>query len=110
MSDEDPKGVERYIQLGRECMARRKKQRLEIRKARFDTIAVHGMYSVEEAFLQGQGGVIEPVFPSTSQGYRDSDEMEAGLSYKIPTWCYSRILNPTISYLEDTLSLLEAYG
>jgi len=110
MNHADPKGVERYIQLGRECMARRKKQRQEIRKARFDTIAVHGMYSVEEAFLQGQGGVIEPVFPSTSQGYRDSDEMEAGLSYRIPTWCYSRILNPTISYLEDTLSLLEAYG
>lgn len=110
MNDTDPKGVERYIQIGRESMARRKKQREEMRRARFDTIAVHGMYSVEEAFLQGQGGVIEPVFPSTSQGYRDSDEMEAGLSYRIPTWCYSRILNPTISYLEDTLSLLEAYG
>jgi O-acetylhomoserine/O-acetylserine sulfhydrylase-like pyridoxal-dependent enzyme len=71
---------------------------------------VHGMYSVEEAFAQGQGGVIEPLFPSTSQGYRDSDEMEAGLSYQIPTWCYSRIHNPTIFYLEETISLLEAYG
>ena len=110
MSAADPKGVERYVELGRECLARRKKQRQEIRKARFDTIAVHGMYSVEEAFLQGQGGIIEPIFPSTSQGYRDSDEMEAGLAYRIPTWCYSRIINPTIAYLEDTLSLLEAYG
>jgi O-acetylhomoserine/O-acetylserine sulfhydrylase-like pyridoxal-dependent enzyme len=36
--------------------------------------------------------------------------MEAGLSYQIPTWCYSRIHNPTIFYLEETLSLLEAYG
>jgi O-acetylhomoserine/O-acetylserine sulfhydrylase-like pyridoxal-dependent enzyme len=81
-----------------------------MRKARFDTIAVHGMYSVEEAFAQGQGGIIEPLFPSTSQAYRDSDEMEAGLSYKIPTWCYSRIHNPTIYFLEETLSLLEAYG
>ena len=106
----DPEGVERCIRLGREYTARRKEQRLEMRKARFDTIAVHGMYSVEEAFAQGQGGIIEPLFPSTSQAYRDSDEMEAGLSYKIPTWCYSRIHNPTIYFLEETLSLLEAYG
>jgi O-acetylhomoserine/O-acetylserine sulfhydrylase-like pyridoxal-dependent enzyme len=36
--------------------------------------------------------------------------MEAGLAYQIPTWCYSRIINPTNTFLEDTLSLLEAYG
>lgn len=110
MSDSDSAGVERYIQSGQEYMAKRKEFREKVRKLRFDTIAVHGMYSVEEAFAQGQGGIIEPLFPSTSQGYRDSDEMEAGLSYRIPTWCYSRIHNPTIFYLEETLSLLEAYG
>jgi O-acetylhomoserine/O-acetylserine sulfhydrylase-like pyridoxal-dependent enzyme len=110
MSNADSKGVERYVQLGREYLARRQKLRADMRQARFDTIAVHGMYSVEEAFARGQGGVIEPIFPSTSQGYRDSDEMEAGLAYRIPTWCYSRIINPTNSFLEDTLSLLEAYG
>ncbi len=110
MSAIDRKGVERYECAGREAMSRRKELRQKMRQARFDTIAVHGMYSVEEAFAQGQGGVIEPLFPSTSQGYRDSDEMEAGLSYRIPTWCYSRIHNPTIFYLEETLSLLEAYG
>ncbi len=110
MSDSDSAGVKRYIQRGQEYMAKRKEYRQKVRKLRFDTIAVHGMYSVEEAFAQGQGGIIEPLFPSTSQGYRDSDEMEAGLSYQIPTWCYSRIHNPTIFYLEETLSLLEAYG
>jgi O-acetylhomoserine/O-acetylserine sulfhydrylase-like pyridoxal-dependent enzyme len=68
------------------------------------------MYGVEEAFAQGLGGLIEPIFPSTSQAYRDSDEMEAGLSYQIPTWCYSRIHNPTVYYLEETMALLEAYG
>ncbi len=36
--------------------------------------------------------------------------MEAALSYLIPTWCYSRIHNPTVFYLEETLSLLESYG
>jgi O-acetylhomoserine (thiol)-lyase len=110
MSDSDSAGVERYVQRGQEYMAKRKAYREKVRKLRFDTIAVHGMYSVEEAFAQGQGGIIEPLFPSTSQGYRDSDEMEAALSYQIPTWCYSRIHNPTIFYLEETLSLLEAYG
>jgi O-acetylhomoserine/O-acetylserine sulfhydrylase-like pyridoxal-dependent enzyme len=110
MSDRDAAGVQRYIKSGQEYTAKRKAYREKVRKLRFDTIAVHGMYSLEEAFAQGQGGIIEPLFTSTSQSYRDSDEMEAGLSYQIPTWCYSRIHNPTIYYLEETLSLLEAYG
>ena len=110
MSKSDSPGVKGYIQTGREYLAQRKAYREKVRKLRFDTIAVHGMYSVEEAFAQGQGGIIEPLFPSTSQGYRDSDEMEAALSYQIPTWCYSRIHNPTVFYLEETLSLLESYG
>ena len=110
MSDPDSAGVKRCIQNGQETTAKRKIYREKVRKMRFDTIAVHGMYSVEEAFAQGQGGIIEPLFPSTSQAYRDSDEMEAGLSYRIPTWCYSRIHNPTIYFLEETLSLLEGYG
>lgn len=110
MSQSDSPGVKGYIRRAQDYAASRKAYREKVRKMRFDTIAVHGMYSVEEAFNQGQGGVIEPVFPSTSQGYRDSDEMEAGLSYQIPTWCYSRIHNPTNYFLEETLSLLEAYG
>jgi O-acetylhomoserine/O-acetylserine sulfhydrylase-like pyridoxal-dependent enzyme len=109
MSDANSAGVDKYIQRGREYSARRMAQREKARSWRFDTIAVHGMYSVEEAFAQGQGGIVEPIFPSTSQGYRDSAEMEAGLSYRIPTWCYSRIHNPTVHFLEETLSLLEAY-
>ena len=46
----------------------------------------------------------------TSQAYRDSDEMEAALGYQIPTWCYSRIGNPSMYYFEQTLALLEGYG
>ena len=71
-------GVQRYVEQAREAMAHRKELRDEVRKLKFDTIAVHGMYTVEEAFERGQGGIIEPIFPSTSQAYRDSDEMEAG--------------------------------
>ncbi len=102
-------GVQRYVDKARELGVRRAEFRAGVRKLKFDTIAVHGTYGVEEAFAGGQGGVIEPIFPSTSQAYRDSDEMEAGLGYQIPTWCYSRIHNPTVFYLEETLALLESY-
>jgi O-acetylhomoserine/O-acetylserine sulfhydrylase-like pyridoxal-dependent enzyme len=103
-------GVQRYVDKANELTEQRKAFRASVRRLRFDTIAVHGMYGVEEAFGGGQGGLIEPIFPSTSQAYRDSDEMEAGLGYLIPTWCYSRIHNPTVFYLEETLALLESYG
>ncbi len=103
-------GVAEYVRRAREDEAARAAHRARVRALKFDTIAVHGVYSVGEAVARGQGGIIEPIFPSTSQAYRDSDEMEAGLSYLIPTWCYSRIHNPTVHYLEETLSLLEAYG
>jgi O-acetylhomoserine/O-acetylserine sulfhydrylase-like pyridoxal-dependent enzyme len=110
MDQEMLPGVRRHVEKAREEIAKRQEYRREVRKLRFDTIAVHGMYSVEEAFGGGQGGIIEPIFPSTSQAYRDSDEMEAGLAYLIPTWCYSRIHNPTVFYLEETLALLESHG
>jgi len=103
-------GVQQYVEKARKYMSERRAHRDRVRNLRFDTIAVHGMYSAEEAFTGGQGGIIEPIFPSTSQAYRDSDEMEAALSYQIPTWCYSRIHNPTVFYLEETLALLESYG
>jgi len=105
-----PEGVARYVREADRALVRRRAQRARMRACKFDTIAVHGMYSMEEALAGGQGGIIEPVFPSTSQGYRDSDEMEAALAYLIPTWCYSRIHNPTVYYLEETLALLESYG
>jgi len=103
-------GVRRYVDKANELSARRAEFRRGVRTLKFDTIAVHGAYGMEEAFGEGQGGVVEPIFLSTSQAYRDSDEMEAGLGYLIPTWCYSRIHNPTVFYLEETLALLESYG
>ena len=44
-----------------------------MKKWRFDTIAVHGLYSVQDAIEDYQGSIIEPIFMSTSQGFRDSD-------------------------------------
>lgn len=103
------KGVKKYIEKAKIELKKRKEFLKLLKTKKFDTLAVHGLYSFEEAFEGGKGGIIEPIFPSTSQAYRDSDEMEAALAYLIPTWCYSRIVNPTNTYLEETLSLLETY-
>ena len=69
-----------------------------------------GCTASADAIEDYQGAIIEPIFMSTSQAYRDSDEMAAALAYKIPTWCYSRIANPSTYYYEWTLALLEGYG
>ena len=65
---------------------------------------------VEDALDDYQGAIIEPVFMSTSQAFRDSDEMAAALAYLIPSWTYSRIANPSTYYYEWVLALLEGYG
>ena len=104
-------GMQRYIDVNNEYLARRAKYiRDVVKKWRFDTIAVHGLYSVQDAIEDYQGSIIEPIFMSTSQAYRDSDEMAAALAYLIPTWCYSRIANPSTYYYEWVLALLEGYG
>lgn len=110
MDTENRKRFKAYIQKAEQYIKQRAEHRKKVKGLKFDTIAVHGMYSAETSFNEGLGGIIEPVFMSTSQSYRDSDEMEAGLSYQIPTWCYSRIHNPTNFYLEEILALLECYN
>ena len=106
----ETKGVSYYVEAARRAMEWHKKYQEEMRKCRFDTIAVHGIYSMQEALDFNQGSLIEPVYLSTSQGYHDSDEMEAALGYQIPTWCYARIANPSMYYYEGVLALLEGYG
>lgn len=106
----DSEGIQRYIDAARKMTAQHKKRLAAMRKCRFDTIAVHGLYTMEEALNFNQGAIIEPFYLCSAQAYRDSDEMEAALSYQIPTWCYSRIANPSIYYFENALALLEGYG
>lgn len=104
-------GMQHYIEKNNAYLEKRSRYIREVvKKWRFDTIAVHGLYSVEDALEDYQGSIIEPVFMSTSQAYRDSDEMAAALAYLIPTWCYSRIANPSTYYYEWTMALLEGYG
>ncbi|MGW8192650.1 MAG: PLP-dependent transferase [Desulforhopalus sp.] len=104
-------GMQDYIDKNNRYLAERARYINEtVKKWKFDTIAVHGLYSVTDALQDYQGAIVEPVFMSTSQAYADSDEMAAALAYKIPTWCYSRIANPSTYYYEWTLALLEGYG
>lgn len=102
-------GVQKYIDASKAYYAKRLALLERTKNYKFDTLAVHGLYSVDEALDQNQGALIEPLYLSASQAYRDSDEMEAALAYLIPTWCYTRIANPTTYYLEWTLALLEGY-
>jgi O-acetylhomoserine/O-acetylserine sulfhydrylase-like pyridoxal-dependent enzyme len=103
-------GKQYYIDAARRAMAWHQENINRMRLCRFDTIAVHGIYSMQESLDFNQGSIIEPMYMSTSQAYRDSDEMEAALAYEIPTWCYSRIANPSMYYLEGVLALLDGYG
>lgn len=104
-------GMQEYIDRNNAYLARRTQYiRDVVKKWKFDTIAVHGLYTVQEAIDDYQGSIIEPIFMSTSQAFRDSDEMAAALAYLIPSWTYSRIANPSTYYYEWTLALLEAYG
>ncbi len=102
-------GVKKYIEEARKNLERRQEEIARIKKMKFDTIAVHGLYTIEEALGQNQGAVIEPLYLASAQAYRDADELEAALAYLIPTWCYTRIANPTTYYLERVLALLEGY-
>ncbi len=106
----DSKGINHYLEAAGRSAEWHRDHIQRMKKCRFDTIAVHGVYSMQEALDFNQGSIIEPVYMSTSQAYRDSDEMEAALGYQIPTWCYSRIANPTIYYFEGVMALLETYG
>ncbi len=92
-----------------EIMNAQNEHRAQVRHRRFDTIAVHGIYDMNEA-MANQGSIIEPAYLSPAQHFENSDQMEAALAYKIPAWVYSRIANPTVNYLEQTLALLEGYG
>jgi O-acetylhomoserine/O-acetylserine sulfhydrylase-like pyridoxal-dependent enzyme len=102
-------GVMRYVEESKKGLAQRKALLERVKSYKFDTLAVHGLYSPEEAYDRNQGAVIEPVFPSAAQSYRDADELEAALAYLIPTWCYTRFANPTTYFLQDVLALLEGY-
>lgn len=102
-------GMQKYIDQGRQITEMEQQQKIAMRNKKFDTIAVHGIYNMQAA-IANQGSIIEPAFLTTAQHYENSDHMETGLAYLMPAWTYSRVANPTLHYLEETLALLEGYG
>jgi O-acetylhomoserine/O-acetylserine sulfhydrylase-like pyridoxal-dependent enzyme len=102
-------GVQDYVAKGQAMIEAEARQRAIMRGKKFDTIAVHGLYNMKAALAQ-QGSIIEPAYLSPAQHFENSDHMEAALAYLMPSWTYSRIHNPTLHYLEQTLALLEGYG
>ncbi len=102
-------GVEMYVQRGAQMIAAEAAERSRMRQMKFDTIAVRGIYGLQAA-LANQGSLQEPGYFSPAQAFENSDHMEAALAYLMPSWTYSRIANPTVHYLEETLALLESYG
>jgi O-acetylhomoserine/O-acetylserine sulfhydrylase-like pyridoxal-dependent enzyme len=102
-------GVQKYIDASQQLIAARNAAMARMKSMKFDTIAVHGLYTIEEALDRNQGAIMEPLYLASSQGYADADELEAALAYLVPTWCYTRIANPTTYYLEWVLALLEGY-
>jgi O-acetylhomoserine/O-acetylserine sulfhydrylase-like pyridoxal-dependent enzyme len=101
-------GLAAWETIGKHMAAREASRRTEMRRMRFDTIAVHGVYDAQAA-LANQGSINEPLFLSPAQHFVESDQMETALAYRMPSWTYSRIANPTVHYLEETLALLETY-
>jgi O-acetylhomoserine/O-acetylserine sulfhydrylase-like pyridoxal-dependent enzyme len=105
----DASGVRTWETIGEHLAGREADRREAMRTMRFDTIAVHGIYDAQAA-LANQGSVNEPLFLSPAQHFVESDQMECALAYRMPAWTYTRIANPTVHYLEETLALLETYG
>ena len=106
---QEQSGVAGYVARGEVMTAAIEARRAVMRTKKFDTIAVHGVYD-SQAAIQNQGSIIEPAYFSSAQHFEDADHMEASLAYLMPSWSYSRIANPTVHYLEETLALLEGYG
>ena len=104
------KDLNYWIEKGKDMVAAREQRIKNAKKRKFDTIATHGLYDAHEALNLNNGSIMEPVYMSPAQAYENSAEMEVGLSYQMPNWCYSRIANPTTYFLEETAALLETYG
>lgn len=105
----DSPGVRAAHERGLARLEREAALRSVVRARRFDSIAVHGMYGMAAA-LENNGSIIEPAYLSPAQHFADSDTMEATAAMLAPGWVYSRIANPTLHYLEETLALLDGYG
>ena len=85
MNNMNEKDVNYWIAEGQK-MVRDQQNRIKRTKDwKFDTIATHGVYDLTEALNGNSGSIMEPIYMSPAQAYHDSAEMEAALSYQMPT-------------------------
>ena len=99
-----------WIEQGRRMIDDRERRIARAKKWKFDTVATHGLYDLEQALTLNNGSIMEPVYLSPAQAYRDSAEMEAGLAYEMPNWCYTRIANPSNYFLEEAAAFWRRMG
>ena len=108
--DPDVTDKQYWIEKGKEMIADRQRRFARAKAWKFDTVATHGLYDLQQALQLNNGSIMEPVYLSPAQAYHNSGEMEAGLAYEMPNWCYTRIANPSNYFLEETAAMLETYG
>ena len=99
-----------WVAKGKEMIADRQRRISRAKGWKFDTVATHGLYDLQQALQLNNGSIMEPVYLSPAQAYHNSAEMEAGLAYEMPNWCYTRIANPSNYFLEEAAALLETHG
>jgi O-acetylhomoserine/O-acetylserine sulfhydrylase-like pyridoxal-dependent enzyme len=106
----DITGKEYWVEKGKQMIEDRQRRITRAKRWKFDTVATHGLYDLQQALTLNNGSIMEPVYLSPAQAYYNSGEMEAGLAYEMPNWVYSRIANPSSFFLEEAAALLETYG
>lgn len=105
-----PRDRNYWVERGKEMVADRQRRIARAKTWKFDTVATHGLYDFRQSLNENSASIMEPVYLSTAQAYHDSAELEVALAYQMPTWCYTRIANPSNYFLEETAALLESYG
>ncbi len=110
LATETKNGTQKWIQEGKKIASDRQRRINRTQTWRFDTIATHGLYDLQQALNLNNGSIMEPIYMSPAQAFHNFDEMEVALAYQMPSWTYSRIANPSTFFLEETVALLEAYG
>lgn len=71
-------------------------------KKKFDTNCVHGTYKASNG-----GPQVLPIYQNTTYRYDNTDEVAAIFDLESDGHIYSRISNPTCTYLEEKMALLE---
>jgi len=84
-----------------------KKELKELKKYSFDTICNQGAFTKKMAY--DLKSIVPCANTSSSSPFLSVDEMAAVLSYSIPGFAYTRIINPTNYLLELQMAMLEGY-